>query len=83
MLCTEIIAFFPQIHTKQINTLFGQNVGFCLISYWAVYDLITGIKAANVFYIYRNARLRIHSHSHTHKKHIANGVLRWISTDRF
>ena len=38
MLYREIIAVYSQIHTKHINTLFGQNVEFCPI----VYPVTTG-----------------------------------------
>ena len=41
MLYREIIAVFPQIHTKHINTLCGQNVELLNVKL-AVHSLTTG-----------------------------------------
>jgi hypothetical protein len=43
MLFREIIAVCSQIHTKQINTLCGQNVGFVCIKL-EVHKVTTGLK---------------------------------------
>ena len=42
MLCKEIIAAFPQIHTKHINTLCGQNVQLLNVKL-AVHVVTTGL----------------------------------------
>ena len=42
MLYSEIIAVCSQIHTKHINTLFGQNVEFLNVKL-AVHKVTTGL----------------------------------------
>jgi len=64
MLYKEVISVCSEIHTKYINTVCGQNVEFCLTLYLVMHDLITGLRAANIFYIYRHARARIRPPTH-------------------
>jgi hypothetical protein len=45
MLYSEIIAFCSEIHTKHINTLCGQNVGFLLFNL-VVYIVTTALWKA-------------------------------------
>ena len=53
MLYREIITVYSQIHTKDINTLFGQSVEFCNVKLvehivttglWREFALSTGTK---------------------------------------
>jgi hypothetical protein len=49
MLYREIIAVFSQIHTKQMNTLCGQNVELLNVKL-AVHIVTTGLGRVNIHY---------------------------------
>ena len=45
MLYREIIAVCSQIHTKHINTLYGQNVGFVNVKPGGTYSDLWALKS--------------------------------------
>jgi hypothetical protein len=45
MLYSEIIAVCSQIHTKHINTLCGQNVGFMYVNHGGTYTNHPSVKS--------------------------------------
>ena len=53
MLYREIIAVCSEIHTKHINTVFGQNVQFCNVISLAVHKAATaGMQRVNFLLVF-------------------------------